>query len=179
MNHYNYQNELKNIWEKSVALHKSGNLNKSEWLSDDEISFLESIGSSLQEIYDFAEDFNKSNEPDFITVALIQDVRKSYFIEVQNSQRSKTVITPDQLPAKSDEVLGIRWLPRICIKAVAKIRGELHNDIMFLCGGDRIFFKENNIHPAEFLRQAWKYENDKEALYHWVKNRATLCKCSA
>ena len=33
------------------------------------------------------------------------------------------------------------------------------------------FFKENNIHPAEFLRAAWAYEDETSKLIDWVSAR--------
>ena len=36
---------------------------------------------------------------------------------------------------------------------------------------DRNFFKENNIHPAEFLRAAWAYEDETSKLIDWVVAR--------
>ena len=42
---------------------------------------------------------------------------------------------------------------------------------MYGCGGDRRFFKENGIHPAEFLRAAWAYEDAESKLIDWVVAR--------
>jgi hypothetical protein len=42
---------------------------------------------------------------------------------------------------------------------------------MYGCGGDRRFFKANNIHPAEFLRAVWAYEDEPEKLIDWVTAR--------
>ncbi|HKK18672.1 MAG TPA: DUF5069 domain-containing protein, partial [Opitutales bacterium] len=70
-----------------------------------------------------------------------------------------------------DEVQGIVWLPRLMPKALAKIRGELPPETMYGCGGDRKFFKEHDIHPAEFLRATWAYENESERLVEWVVSR--------
>ncbi|MFT5837141.1 MAG: hypothetical protein ACI9ZV_000645, partial [Candidatus Azotimanducaceae bacterium] len=71
----------------------------------------------------------------------------------------------------TDEVKGIVWLPRIMPKALAKLRGELPPETMYGCGGDRRFFKTNNIHPAEFLRAAWAYQDDQGKLIDWVVAR--------
>jgi hypothetical protein len=42
---------------------------------------------------------------------------------------------------------------------------------MYNCGGDRAFFKAHNIHPAEFLRVAWAYEDEPEKIIDWVEAR--------
>ena len=80
-------------------------------------------------------------------------------------------LDPETLPAKTDSVRGIVWLPRILPKAKAKLRGELPPEIMYGCGGDRRFFKENNLHPAEFLRVNWAYEDSPEKIIDWVEAR--------
>ena len=75
------------------------------------------------------------------------------------------------LPAKDDAVRGIAWLPRLLPKARAKLRGELPASLMYCCGGDRRFFREHNILPAEFLALTWRHENDPDAVIDWVVRR--------
>lgn len=139
-----------------------------------EIRLLESIGMSSQEFYDFIDDFFRYGEPDFAYMALIQDVRKNYFLDVQKRKISTHVISMEKLPSKEDKVKGIPWLPRIIQKAYAKLKGEMPNELMYGCAGDRRFFRENNIHPAEFLLQAWKHENNPLDLINWVITRRRL-----
>jgi hypothetical protein len=66
---------------------------------------------------------------------------------------------------------GIVWLPRILPKTRAKLRGELPASMMYGCGGDRRFFKENDILPAEFLALVWRAADDDGAIIAWVKAR--------
>ena len=152
MNHYDYQKNLKVIWDTAVEKYVAGNRDPNSYFDKVEEGFLSEIGVTAQEVFDFAEDFNRRGEPDFTTFALIHDVRRAYFLEVQNGIRSDAKLDPDSLPPKDSSVRGIEWLPRIIPKARAKLRGELHPDIMYCCGGDRRFLKGNDIHPAEFLR---------------------------
>jgi hypothetical protein len=42
---------------------------------------------------------------------------------------------------------------------------------MFCCGGDRRFFRERGILPAEFLSLVWREPKD-EAVVEWVLARA-------
>lgn len=44
-------------------------------------------------------------------------------------------------------------------------------ELMYGCGGDRRFLKENNIHPAEFLRLVWSKFDDDQAIADWVAER--------
>ena len=76
------------------------------------------------------------------------------------------------LPAKSDSIQGITWLPRIIPKALGKLRGELDPEIMYCCGGDREFFRTHDIHPAEFLRVAWAWEEEPDKIVAWVLDRS-------
>ena len=65
----------------------------------------------------------------------------------------------------------LKWLPRILVKAQAKLRGELPADTMFCCGGDRAFFARHDIHPAEFLQVVQKAEMEDQLVVDWVKTR--------
>ena len=172
MKNYDYQKQLHAVWEKAVKLYSGGQRDASTYFSPEETAFLDSIGASAQEIYDFAEDYAGAGEPDFTSVAMMHDVRRSYFLEVQKGQMSNRMIDMNTLPAKDAEVEGIRWLPRIIPKAKVKLRGELDPDLMYGCGGDRNFFKEHDIHPAEFLRLVWANEDNEQAVIAWVARRS-------
>ena len=102
---------------------------------------------------------------------MIHDVRRAYLREQQNGTTSSGMLDPTTLPAKDSDAEGIRWLPRIIPKAKAKLRGELHPDVMYSCGGDRNFLKTNDIHAAEFLRVVWENEDNDQAIVDWVVNR--------
>ena len=171
MNHYDYQKTLQAVWQKAVDLYQSGNTDSSTYFNDEELSFLASIGANAQEIFDFAEDYVDGGEPDFTTVAMIHDVRRAYLREQQKGKTSSDMLDPSTLPAKDSEAEGIRWLPRIIPKAKAKLRGELHPDVMYSCGGDRNFLKTNDIHAAEFLRVVWENEDNDQAIVDWVVKR--------
>lgn len=163
-----YTQKLYELWNKANEKYQSGNLNPSNYFDEQEVEFLHTIGMSAQEMFDFAEDYSQSHEPPFSTVALIQDIRRTYFLQEQKGKHSSNALDPETLPPKNESINGITWLPRIIPKALAKLRGELSEDIMFCCGGDRNFFKQNHIHPAEFLRVVSIYENDPEAVINWV-----------
>jgi hypothetical protein len=172
MPHYDYAKHLHAAWEKAVRQYREGRRGSATFFSAEETKFLDSIGLTAQEVYDFAEDFVNGGEPDFATFAAIHDIRRAYFLEVQNGRRSAGRIEPASLPAKDAHARGIRWLPRILPKARAKLRGELHPDIMYACGGDRAFLREHDIHPAEFLRVVWQHEGSDEAVLDWVEQRS-------
>ncbi len=163
---------LHEVWEKAVRQYREGRRGSAAFFNAEEAKFLDSIGLTAQEVYDFAEDFVNGGEPDFATFAAIHDIRRAYFLEVQNGRRSSGQLDPGTLPARDAHARGIRWLPRILPKARAKLRGELHPDIMYSCGGDRAFLREHAIHPAEFLKVVWQHEGDDEAVVNWVEQRS-------
>ncbi len=174
MKNYNYQKTLQVVWEKAIKRYGLGNRDASSYFNEEETDFLRSIGATAQEVYDFAEDYVVRGEPDFATFALIHDIRRSYYLEVQKGQVSEKTRDSETLPAGDTEINGIQWLLRIIDKAKAKLHGELHPDIMYSCGNDRKFLKKHDIHPAEFLRVVWENENDENAIIDWVIERAQV-----
>ncbi|RME72083.1 MAG: DUF5069 domain-containing protein, partial [Verrucomicrobia bacterium] len=134
-------------------------------------AFLASIGVNAQHIFDYVEDVTEWDEPDFETALMIEAVRRDYFFTVQKHVPSDKVLDESTLPGKKEAINGIEWLPRIMPKARAKLRGELPPSLMYCCGGDRNFLKTHDIHPAEFLRAVWAYEDNDEKLVAWVEAR--------
>jgi len=168
---FNYQKQLVNVWEKGVELYKDGNTDSNTFPITDEIPFLQSIGLNKMDIFDYVEDWICEGTPDLATFLLIHDLRRDYFIEEQNGIPSKDRLNSKELPGKQQELEGIVWLPRIIPKARAKLRGELPQETMFCCGGDRAFFQKNDIHPAEFLRIVKKAGSKDQIITQWVVNR--------
>lgn len=169
---YNFQKNLVRIWEQSVLLYQQGHQKPDNFPIDDEIPYLASMGIKKIDLFDFAEDWVCEQEPDLATFLLIHEQRRSYFLEVQKGIPSLEVLDPASLPAKSDSIEGINWLPRIIPKARAKLRGELHPQSMFCCGGDRNFFKTNDIHPVEFLRIVRNAGDQDQMVIDWVLDRS-------
>ena len=155
----------------AVELYQQGKRDSRSFPIEHEMPFLASIGMNKMDIFDFAEDWVCEQAPDFATFLLIHEQRRNYFIEVQKRVPSDQILDPSTLPAKTDSVEGIVWLPRIIPKARAKLRGELPESSMFCCGGDRNFFKTNDIHPAEFLRITRLAEDNDQMIVDWVLAR--------
>lgn len=168
MENYNYPNTLKAVWDKAVDHYTKGGRNVNMFFNGVELEYLRSIGATPNEVYDFVEDFCEGTEPEWETFLLVQSVRRDYFLNAQQGKFSEKTIDVAGLPGKTDSVRDIEWLPRLIAKAKAKLRGEMPTSLMFCCGGDRRFFKNHDIHPADFLRAAWAFEEDDEALINWV-----------
>ncbi len=171
MQHYEFPKRLKALYDKAVNLYARGGRDVTTFFDAAETAFLHTIGAIPMEIYDFAEDANNDGEPDWETALLVQSVRRDFFLQVQRGRHSTVTIPASDFPAKEDEAGGVAWLPRLILKAKSKLRGELPADLMYGCGGDRKFFREHDIHPAEFLRLTWGHLDDEAAIVGWVLER--------
>ena len=150
---------------------RQGHQDACQFPIEEDVPFLESIGMNRMDVFDFAEDWVRMGEPDLAVFLLIHEQRKDYFWETQKKAPSTQVLDPTSLPAKNESLHGIVWLPRIIPKARAKLRGELDPNTMYCCGGDRNFFRTNQIHPAEFLRIVKRAGDDDQSIAQWVLNR--------
>lgn len=159
------------LFRRCVELYRGGNSDFHSYYEPDDLDFLKSIGYKPRELFDFVEDLVDGGEPTESTALLVAAVRRDYFLVVQGGQHSDKEVTSDDVPSRSDEYEGIAYLPRIVAKAEAKLRGELHPDLMFSCGGDRGFLRSNgNIHPADFLRHVWAADGDISKVYAFVRS---------
>ena len=166
-----WETEFTRLFQSAVNKYRAGH-QKAEGLVDEKgRTFLASIGHTVQEFFDFVEDFSKGGEPNLETALKIAAVRRDYFLKEQNGVASKHHINMSDLPSKDATVEGIGWLPRLIPKAEAKLRGEMPPDLMYGCGGDRKFFRTNHVDPAEFLRKVWAAKGDQGEIVAWVKTK--------
>lgn len=172
MHHYDYQESFKRLYDKAADLYRSGNKDKSAYFDEEERAFIAANGWRVQDFFDYAEDMVYGGEPSHDVAQSVEQVRRDYFLHVQKGEPSGKTIEESSLPPKKEAVRGIEWLPRIIEKARGKIQGELPDEIMYLCGGDRGFLKRHDIHPAEFLRVVWAHLDDKDAIVDFVESRS-------
>lgn len=156
------------IYEKALESYQQGNRNLSTYFTADEIEFLRSIGCKPMEVYDFVEDYPAI---EWDTVLLITAVRRTYYLFVDGAPSRDYAMTAEKFPPKDAEIQGIAWLPRLIVKANAKLRGHLPKELMYCCGGDRAFFKRYDIHPADFLRLVWDAGDNHSKIVEFVKAR--------
>jgi hypothetical protein len=174
MKHYDFPNQFRSIYDHAVARYAEGQRSAGMMFTPAEKTFLAANGITPQHVYDYAEDHNGyDGEPGFHHALGIELVRRDYFLSVQGGRPSDRTLDEATLPAKTDAVRGIVWLPRLLPKARAKLRGELPATLMFGCGGDRRFFKNHDIVPAEFLSLVWRHEHDDAAIIEWVVRRSS------
>ena len=152
--------------------YEEDNKNPDEWFEPEDLDFLKSIGCTPRELFDFVEDCvaGEGGEPTPETALLVAAARRDYFLTEQNGIPSTKVVRSSELPAKTEALDGIPWLPRIIAKAEAKLRGEMEPEIMFGCGGDRAFLSQHRIHPADFLRVVWAAKGDQQRILAFVKS---------
>jgi hypothetical protein len=170
--HYAFPREFRAIYDQAVALYARGRRGADTFFDAGQSAWLAANGLSAQALYDYAEDQHNEGEPGFEQALAIETIRRDYFFNAQNAIASTVVADPAAWPGKSEEIEGIRWLPRILPKVRAKLRGELPASMMYCCGGDRAFFQAHDILPAEFLNLAWRYENDDAAIIAWAVARS-------
>jgi len=166
-----WQPAFSSLFEASVAKYKAGHQKAAGFVDEKGAAFLGSIGYTGQEFFDFVEDFAKGGEPTLETALSVAAVRREYFLIEQGGRRSEHEIDMATLPPKDAQLEGIAWLPRIIPKAEAKLRGEMPADLMYGCGGDRRFFRENKVDPAGFLRAVWQAKGNASEIVAWVKKQ--------
>ncbi len=166
-----WDHAFRELFERCADQFRGGSRDKDQCLSAADKTFLVSIGYTAQEFWDFVDDHCQygAEGPSLETALLIAAVRRDYLNVVQHGQTSSRRIPPSDLPAKTAEIDGIPWLPRLIAKARAKLRGEMDPDTMFGCGGDRAFFQRHRIHPADFLRAVWAADADDRRIVEFVK----------
>jgi hypothetical protein len=168
----NWRETFGQLFDKAVERYRGGHEKAVGLVDEQGHAFLESIGYTEQEFFDFVEDFAKAGEPSPELALRIAAVRRDYFLKEQNGLFTLRRISMEHLPAKTDELEGIVWLPRLIPKALAKLRGEMPPELMYGCGGDRRFFKANNVDGADFLRKVWETRGNQAAILSWVRARA-------
>jgi hypothetical protein len=171
MAHYEFTARFRAAYEHAVALYAKGRRDAAGYFDPAQLAFLAANGIAAQHLYDYAEDQLNGGEPGYDNALAIELVRRDYFLNVQGGRASATVLDEATLPSKTDAVRGIEWLPRILPKARAKLRGELPPSLMYSCGGDRRFFRTNDILASEFLSLVWRHEHHDTAVIDWVGKR--------
>ena len=172
MKNYTWASSFRSLFDRCAASYRAGDTSFATWFTADDEEFLAEIGCTGQELFDFVEDHchaGPGGQPDAETALLVAAVRRDFFRVEMRRQASGRVVRSADLPAKSAELDGIVWLPRVLAKARAKLRGEMDADTMFGCGGDRAFFSRHDIHPADFLRLVWSAGDDDQVMLSYVK----------
>lgn len=166
-----WNDQFLDLFRRCLEKYRAGNTDFNSYYTEEDLSFLSSIGYQPRELFDFVEDLGAEGNPSESTALLVAAVRRDYFFAVQDKKHSDKQMTRDELPTFGDTLTDIAYLPRIITKARAKLRGELDPDIMYGCGGDRKFLKDHgNIPLSDFLRNVWSAGTDDLKIANYVKN---------
>lgn len=166
-----WDNHFVELFKRCVERYRSGDQDYGAYYNPNDQQLLDAIGYRPREFFDFVEDFCDEGEPSLSTALLVASVRRDYFTVVMETELREPAMTRDNIPSFGEEMHGIVNLPRVLAKARAKLRGELDPDLMYGCGGDRKFLRENgNIHAADFLRHVWANWDNDAALAEWIKS---------
>lgn len=169
MSQYHWDQQFTALFDRCLDRYRNGDTDYQGYYSDEDLAFLTSIGYKPREFFDFVEDFGDGGEPSIATAVMVASVRRDYLDVIMNGQLSDHEIRPHELPPKDSQLEGFRWLPRILVKARAKLRGELDPEIMYGCGGDRAFLREHDIASADFLRAVWAAGDDDGKIVEYLK----------
>ena len=158
------------LFRRCLSAYQNGNEDFMSYYTPNDLTFLASIGYKPRELFDFIEDLADDGAPSESTALLVAAVRRDYFLVVQKGEVSSQEFTSNDFPSSDEKIEGISYLPRIVAKAEAKLKGELHPNIMFGCGGDRRFLlKHGDLNPADFLRHVWAADGDPTQLLSFLK----------
>jgi hypothetical protein len=163
---------LREVHARGIIAAKTGCRSPKTMFGAEDVEFLRSIGCSAQELFDFVDDYLYDAEPDLEEVLAIQSIRRDYFLNEMSGTWTGRVVSMADLPAKSAAVDGISWLPRLIVKARLKLRGEMPDDLMYGCGGDRPFVKRMRTTLAGFLQLVRDCREDDRKIVDTLKRTA-------
>lgn len=164
--------EFCHVWDRATAAWHAGKRSARTMFTAEDASFLESIGCTTQELFDLVDDAIRYEDLDCETALAVTAIRRDYFLEEMHGQPTGRVIPMSALPAKSAEVDGIAWLPRLIVKARIKLRGELNPDLMYGCAGDRPFLRQHGMTLPQFLQLVRDHPDDDGAIVEAMKQMA-------
>jgi hypothetical protein len=142
MSDYLWNDQFMTLFNRCLEQYHRGNYDFNTYYSESDLMFLRNIGCKPREFFDFVEDHGADLPA--TTALLVAAVRRNYFLTEQGGN--------------------------LC-KARAKLRGELDPDIMYGCGGDRMFLEKHGISPSDFLQTVWKEGADDQAVAQYVINK--------
>ncbi len=167
-----WKTEFRGVWDRGVAAWKAGRRAPQTMFDARDVAFLATLGCTPRELFDFVDDGERHGEPDFDTTLDVAALRRDYFLNVMQGKRTGRVAAMESLPAKTAEVDGIAWLPRLIVKARLKLRGEMPEDLMYGCAGDRPFLREMSMDLPGFLQLVRDSGDDDRRIIEAVKKSA-------
>ena len=167
---YQWDQTFVELFERCCGRCRSGDLDFTRYYNAADLAFLDDLGYKPREFFDFVEDHvdGAGQDPTAETALLVASVRRDFWHHMMGKEPSAKILRPSDLPGRDEELGGHAWLPRILAKARAKLRGELDPEVMYGCGGDRMFLRRHDLHPADFLRIVWAAGDDDSKILDYV-----------
>lgn len=142
-----------------------------------EQEFLESIGYTVQEMFEYVAEYATQGIPSPGTILLIAAARRSFFLTVQRGIVGREQLRDADIPGEDEVLQDIVYLPRMIKKAEAKLHGTLPVGMMYFCDKDRSFLRDHgNIHPADFLYVVWGTHGDRQKVISYILRMVTAQK---
>jgi len=174
MSTLSWEKQFRQVYDRGVAAWHAGRKSPSAMFNRKDTAFLATIGCTAQELFDFVDDELRYGDFGFDTTLAVAAIRRDYFLKVMKGKRTGRTVSMENLPAKTAEVDGIAWLPRLIVKARLKLRGEMPDDLMYGCAGDRPFLRKMNMDLPGFLKLARESGDDDRRIINAVKQSAGL-----
>ena len=174
MNEVTWDKQFRAVYDRGVAAWQAGRRKPATMFDAEDVAFLAGIGCTAQELFDFVDDSLVYGEPDFATALGVQAIRREYLMNEMKGIKSGKQAAMSDLPPKAQEVDGISWLPRLIVKARMKLRGEMPDDLMYGCGGDRPFVRRMNTTLPGFLQLVRECGTDDRRIVDTLKHGAGI-----
>lgn len=169
-----WQERFGQVFQRGVAAWENGRRSPRTMFGPEDEAFLASLGGTTQEFFDFVDDLLRYGEPDLATVLAVTEIQRDHFLGALGGKPTGRIASMSDLPAKTDSVDGIPWLPRLIAKARLKLRGEMPPDLMYGCAGDRPFLRRMRIDLPSFLALVRDQGGDDRRIVDEVKRRAGI-----
>lgn len=163
-----WQDDFRKVYDHGLDSYRKGAREPEALWTPEQVAWLASIGCTPRELFDFVDDLCRYGEPDYTTALQVTAIRRDYFLTVQGGKPTGLEFPMSRLPGKSETVQGIPWLPRIIEKARVKLRGEMPDDLMYGCGGDRQFLRTVGWTLPDFLTLVRDLDTDSDGIVRTV-----------
>ena len=127
----NWKTQFREVFDAGVQRRKEGCNEPVAMFESAELAFMDSIGCTAQEMFDFCDDYVGWDDVIYEHIEALQAVRYEHFAEELDNQPARHRMEMDEFPPKDAEVEGVAWLPRLIVKARAKLAGQLPADLMY------------------------------------------------
>ncbi len=174
MNDAAWEKQFRAVYDRGVVAWQAGRRKPGTMFNAEDVAFLAGIGCTAQELFDFVDDFLVYGEPDFATALAVQAIRRDYLLNEMKGLPCAKQAAMSDLPPKTQEVDGIAWLPRLIVKARFKLRGEMPDDLMYGCGGDRPFVRRMKTTLPGFLQLVRESGSDDRRIVDSLKRNAGI-----